>query len=214
MKFYSWLNEENNMEEVFDKISKGCKPFLKNFIKDPINRFLVSGRKKTDNFFKGVVRKDRRPRDTDEEIHDYVDNLFDEKFGIKARSSTLFCAFHPAMVKTYGFPYLIFPIGKYDLIWSPDVEDFYGDVVENGDMYDYDELEEKINDAIKTYKMTEKIPKDVSTKTEVMLHCKEYYALKADTYLSEIIDWLEREYNANIKLDTIPWAAFMKLPRR
>lgn len=208
MKFYSWLNEENNMEEVFDKISKNCKPFLKNLTSNTVQRFLVSGRRKSDEYFKGTIRKDRQPTDTPEEIHDYVDNLFDEKFGIKARSSTLFCMANPTISKGYGTPYLIFPIGKYKLIWSSDIEDFFGDVVEDmmmEDMYDND----KIEDAIKTYEMTEKIPVDVSANTEIMLYCKEYYALKVSTYLPKVVDWLEREYNANIILSNITYRNFI-----
>ncbi|MFW5795192.1 MAG: hypothetical protein ACOCV1_06875 [Bacillota bacterium] len=115
-KFYRYINEESEISKFLDNIGKKCKPFLKDFTDDIPSKFLLSGRKKPGKLFKGKVRKDREPRDTPKKYHEYADKLFYEKFGIKARSSTLFCASHPGMVKIYGNPFIIFPIGKYSLI--------------------------------------------------------------------------------------------------
>ncbi|MFW6046289.1 MAG: hypothetical protein ACOCP4_00600 [Candidatus Woesearchaeota archaeon] len=103
-------------DELFEDISKKCAPFIKNIVSEPIKNLLVSGRKSKPDYFIGTVRKNRKPKDTPTEYHEYADKIFYEEFGIKARSQTLFCNGTPIGVKSYGNPYLIFPIGKYKLV--------------------------------------------------------------------------------------------------
>lgn len=202
-KFYNWLNEEEDVDiqPILDDIGKKCGPYIRVLTSSTVDKFLLSGRKNKPSYFKGTVRKDRTPRDTPKHVHNYVDELFYDEFGIRARSNTLFCSMDAHAVKTYGDPYLIFPIGQYKLIWSPEISDFYGDIIQDAEGYDERTIERtmerEIEDAVETYKITKVLP-DISTYSEIMLYCKKYYALNYYLFLPKVIEWLVEEYNAKI----------------
>jgi hypothetical protein len=74
MKFYSYLNEQLNEEDIIiDFIKKNCKPFIKEYEKFGLsidkNEFLYSGRRDKSSYTIRKVRKDRKPSDTPEIIH-------------------------------------------------------------------------------------------------------------------------------------------------
>jgi len=84
------LNENNPLDLLnLVQFKKDCLPYLKQLKKDNF-KFLYSGRRKTDPIFKQKVRKDRKPLDTPEEIHNLIDNEFFYQHGVKARSQSLF----------------------------------------------------------------------------------------------------------------------------
>lgn len=93
------------------------------------------------------VRKDRYPKDTSGEIHELIDDLMHEKFGIRGRSQTLFVTGKESNDRSYGDPYIIFPVGSFKFLWSKDVKDLYNrveDLTLNFDEYDWtDEWEEE-----------------------------------------------------------------------
>ena len=137
MRFIEYLNEqENSIQEIFKKIEKDCKPFLKELTKHSlVDDLLYSGRKKKfEGYFKGKVRKDRKPKDMPEEVHNWLDDWFEDKFGVRARSQSLFTIPKGSIAAGYGTPYAIFPIGNYKIIWSPEIEDLYSVLIESGNI--------------------------------------------------------------------------------
>jgi hypothetical protein len=51
------------------------------------NDFLYSGRKKNFDMWQRLyIRKNRKPRDTNILIHNWIDNIFNKLYGFKARS--------------------------------------------------------------------------------------------------------------------------------
>lgn len=129
MRFKKYLNEQKELtiKEALENIKKECQPFLKDLKKaSPINNLLYSGRKeKTLEAFRGTVRKNRVPKDTPLSIHNWLDSWFEENFGIKARSNSLMAVGDTSVAKGYGNLYAIFPIGNYEIIWSPEISDLY-----------------------------------------------------------------------------------------
>lgn len=128
MRFKEYLNEQNdgNIKEILEKIKKDCQPFLKDLKKaSPLDDLLYSGRKKSESAFKGTVRKNRNPKDTPLDVHNWLDNWFEENFGIKARSNSIITTGDSDVAKGYGNLYVIFPIGNYEIIWSPRINDLY-----------------------------------------------------------------------------------------
>ena len=125
MKFYNWLNEGTPLssEKLADMIEKHCQQFLKEWR----HNILWSGRKsKAYGNFTPLslkqIRTDRIPRDTPKKLHDVLDYYFKKKFGKKLRSETLFCTGSIETAKEFGAPYMVFPIGKYEVYWS-DIND-------------------------------------------------------------------------------------------
>ena len=105
---------------IISSIKKDCKPFLK---ANPTN-FLFSGRKSSKTFMKKKIRTNRRPLDTQEFVHDYIDSIFKKKFGVNLRSESMFCK-DSSNVDDYGEAYYVYPIGKYNLYYSRYITDLY-----------------------------------------------------------------------------------------
>lgn len=131
MRLFDYLNE--NLDDLrLDYIERDCQPYLRDLRSaSPVDGLLLSGRKKREAMFQGRVRKDRRPKDTPLEIQELVDDMFDEEFGVRPRSNSMFTISRKDIAEDYGEPFFIFPIGRYEIIWSKNVEDFYGDIVDS-----------------------------------------------------------------------------------
>lgn len=134
MKFQNYLNEKNdiNIDSIFDTLINDCKPYIEAIKK--ANKVLVSGRNNIElEFSKREVKTDRVPKNTPIQIHKLLDNLFYDKFGVKARSGTLFCYTNSIHEKiqtfnSYGHAYFVFPIGNFDIINNTNISDLYIEV--------------------------------------------------------------------------------------
>ena len=194
-------------KDMINLIKKDCKPFLYNWNKNYNKNFLYSGRHLTHgSFYVSKVRQDRYPKDTPLELHNFIDNWFYKKFGIKARSNAIFCSFDINSTKSYGNPYIIFPIGEYTTIASPIIKDLYDEIdnatylmpsrngdntgLENWNNYTDETTNDKIIDATLDILNKGKYTKNIysSSAYEIMLHCKEYYMMKADKFLIKSIE--------------------------
>lgn len=129
-KFYNYINETVDKNEAIEMLLKECEPFLKDLKKayksSGKSNFLYSGRKSSDFLITKKIRKNRKPLHTPELIHNKLDDMFKEKFGIKARSNSLFTYTDWYSVDYYGNPYYVFPVGKkYRFIWNNKVGDLF-----------------------------------------------------------------------------------------
>jgi len=113
-------------KEIASIILKDCASFIKECRKSGNNNMIFyrgAGKNITDNIQKEDTWPHRRPRDTPEEIHNKMDELFCEKFWWRARSE--FSAFVTAdkkMADRYGHLYIFCPIGDYKYVWSPKIK--------------------------------------------------------------------------------------------
>lgn len=128
----NYLNEESFMLEKIKELLQDCRPYINDLKRTNHfpNRMLYSGRSSNTIFIQRKVRKDRKPKDAPKVVHETLDQLFYNEFGIKARSQTLFTFPTWSNASYYGNPYIIFPIGKYEIIWSDKISDLYGDMVD------------------------------------------------------------------------------------
>jgi len=130
MKLLKYLNEGDELEELDDEsivslIQKDCKLFLTNNHKD----VLLSGRKNSTKYIsRKSVRKDRRPVDISPNRHNILNDIFKDAFGVKLRSESIFCTLRESIAEGYGTVYAIFPIGNYEIYWSPIIKDLYLDL--------------------------------------------------------------------------------------
>jgi hypothetical protein len=137
MRFYNFINENINVTTIVNLLKKDCKKYINNVEK--YKGILISHRKDKLDFQKISIRKNRKPKDTPLIIHNFIDDLFYDKFGVKARSETMFCFtynFYNTMdlyrknvlsMSYYGKPYFIFPIGNYKIIYNENIDDLYDD---------------------------------------------------------------------------------------
>lgn len=133
MRLYNYLNESSEkIDNMIEMIKENCKPFLNDVKKQSRLDLLFSGRGSSDVFIERKIRKDRKPLDTPLKLQNIVDDLFNKFYGVKPRSSSIFCYVDDLKTTAYGTPFIIFPIGSYKLLWSPEVNDLYDKISGQG----------------------------------------------------------------------------------
>jgi len=176
MRLQRYINEGSttifkgmdHVGEAIDLVKKDCKPYIK-LVKSARRIAIRHYSKSTDFLIKLDVRSGRLPVDTSIEIHNEFDDLFKKKFGWKVRSNGAFTWVRPL---THITTAMFFPIGKFDYIWSPIVQDLYTDYAESDETQE-DYTPEEIVDS---YKMNKGF-KDVRQQ-EVVWKCKSYYLMR------------------------------------
>ena len=74
---------------------------------------------------KHQARSDREPMSTPYRVHAVLDAFFEDHFGFPYRGKGTFSVGYPATAHGYGQVNLIFPIGKFNYVWSKDIEDAF-----------------------------------------------------------------------------------------
>ena len=177
MRLTKHLNEK--LTDINSLIESECKPWISASKGKPVYRG-VKG--KPDNF-KGTVRTDRKPMDTDIKIQEFIDDIMQKKYGLKPRSSGLFVTGDRAESFNYGKAYEIYPIGKFKFLWSPKIKDLYATIMDIAQ--DFNTTPDKVSqhtramsyfsDMLKTYS-NKNLPQAISADREIMIVCKSYYA--------------------------------------
>lgn len=126
------------------------------------------------------LTRPRKPRHSETSVHDVADQWFYDKFGIKARSETVFCTPNCHQAATYGEAYEITvpDTMSYQLIYSLKVDDFINI------RYEIDDLESK-NEIIdwlesRDYAVLSSFDKlPIKFRGEIMLYCT-HFNIKKD----------------------------------
>lgn len=130
---------------VVDFILDNCKPWLqKNPKLIPLYRG-AKGKNTDGSLYPAVVvpvRTDRKPLDTDVYYHDFVNDYFKKIGSPVTRGNSVFASGNITYASHYGTVYLMFPIGEFDFMWSPEIDDFTDGPV--------DEWDKKIRDRAAT----------------------------------------------------------------
>ena len=182
MKFYNYLNESTTSHEIMDILSNKCKPFLRKMKEERMSTFVYSGRERSEDFFIGQIRKDRRPLHTPKKVHNLLDKLFEQYHGIKLRSKSLFCTINSNDAINYGILYLIFPIDKFEFYHHPDITDLLQYIrsqhdinnIEGWSKEKHEDMKEDLQEIVQEYQKG--LPK-IYTDVELMLYGDKYLAV-------------------------------------
>ena len=124
MRLTKYLNESRldditeQTGEALKLIEDNCAPYLRELQKigNP-HSLLYSGRGHIDDIYiHKRVRQNRKPTDTSIEVHNLFDDYFEDKFGVRFRSNSMFTTPSIEDADSYGEPYIIFPVGKYNYL--------------------------------------------------------------------------------------------------
>ncbi len=207
MRFKQFIQEEKNFD--LEKFKSDCE-FYFNEMRDAdlSTNFLFHGDKNAPSDFIIKQFKERGgPRDTNKEIHNSINIIFDDKFGFPFRNG-LFVTGRSSDTNAYGKQTIIFPIGKFD--WLSNLSEEFRDMTElqekihievwskikwsqdrtsnqkiEADMFA--EIHDKVVDKVsqsKYWKHNEDLLECIHNKSEIMIKCKQYYefTLDGDTF--------------------------------
>lgn len=202
MSTFHLLNEME-IDEARSIIKRDCAQWLSEGV--TVYRGLPERKNVGDRLLTKLnVRKDRRPMSSSKEVSAMLDDILQEKTGIKFRSQSVFCAKSKRVATGYGVPYEIFPIGQYDYCWSPYLEDAFfqigrGEISvkfkreikkvmdeEEMEPYEFMDIEEISQDPKAILTAIKLIPnfwkfntdlKSVPDNHEIMIACDSYYAV-------------------------------------
>jgi hypothetical protein len=207
MKFIHYINESdvNRNQEFIETIKKDCGPYLE----DSKNSSHILARYTKNNIvgIKLIVpRTDRRPMDTPIWMHNYIDDALKKRFKWKPRSEGVFAITNDKkyfdyktknLFNAYSY-YPIFPIGKYEYLWSPTITDLYlssGDVFRKYDINwrqittfpKNEDMKQEFDAIMDTYK-NDNIESflNMYEYREIMIKCKSYYMVSAETAMQII----------------------------
>lgn len=183
MRLQQYINEEKteDLQAFVNMIKSDCKPFLREMKK--ANRFLFRGYDAEDSYgsdktniiyYKKKPRKDRKPKDMYPNTHKKLDDLFNEKFGWRARSNGVFCTGDRGTAAAYGSSHIVFPIGQFRFVWSPKIGDLYTEIRKHISSRPGKSSVPDLEKIVDTY--TDKdLAKAIKQMHEISLKCKEYY---------------------------------------
>lgn len=123
MRFLQFLRENTQTERALLEVERLCADFIHECGSQvgPWRGFNRRFSLPDDHII--FVPEDRKPLDTRREIHDAMDDWFLDNFGFRARSNALFCTGSKSHASVYGEVHSIYAAGKYEYVWSPEVED-------------------------------------------------------------------------------------------
>ena len=193
--FREFLKEDitdDQYDEVVKMIIRDCKPFLEqSYGTDYLMYRGVQGLHKEGirnelggvMYGKKTVRFDRAPLSSLKPDHEAINAWFRENFNVSARSAAMFVFGEKAgnrILSSYGTPCIVFPIGEFQYIWSPNVRDLY--ITLNIPSHVRDEanpnaLKDFIFKELDEVGYTnEDINRALKSTSEIMVVCKSYYA--------------------------------------
>lgn len=135
MRLQKYITEDNvknmdylDFDKVIDFIQKRCKPFLQE-IRACHSRLLIRGKSdfNVDKFARVKRRTNRKPMNMHPDFMAFLDDVFQDVFGWRPRSTGVFAEFSKTIRSGYGTPYLLFPIGNFRYLYSNDIDDLYMD---------------------------------------------------------------------------------------
>lgn len=126
MRLQRYISEAERLEasEIAGILKRDCKFYFKE--SRNANGFLYRASRKRvpTGVLEVKTRKDRRPLDTPQELHEIWNKEFKKKFGWNARSEGAFATSLKNLAEGFfGNVYLFFPIGRFKYVWSPAVDD-------------------------------------------------------------------------------------------
>jgi hypothetical protein len=208
--------DENSksFDKIVELLERDCKPFL-----DNNKEVIFRGARPSDNeeiddldIYKKTVRTDRKTLDTDKEVVKIFDDIFENKFGVRPRSSGVFTTKNYQTTSAYGIRYIFVPIGEYKYYWNPSCDDLFTKINSENwyrrfakgwsykpnmikRFYDFitkNNLQKEVHSSLKKlvdgYKNTDL---EGNSNQEIMFICKEYYLLDAG-WLNQYKQYMEK----------------------
>jgi hypothetical protein len=180
--------EETPTYRLLQFLNRDCKQF-KAILKSPSEPYLYRGSNK---FFEGwtaiMPRKNRKPTDMPEHIHELMDTQFYEYFGWRARSEGVFVTGDMTRAEYYGRADIFIPVDGFSYLWNPEIGDLYTFLKKREIFWrDVWSVEKQLEKYVAGYKKTGLADAEESG-NEIIFRCRKYYLVETK-HREVIYDW-------------------------
>ena len=198
-----------NMIEVAIDIRSDCQFYLSQINAGENGGIAWRGMKGSEGSSQSINKfshlKTRNPLSTEPKLHDYINKQFTKLYGEPYRNA-MFMTGSKQDTLRYGYSFQVFPIGKFNFIWSPTVRDLWiaarelrsalmipkerlGDDEEGrkNKIYIKKTSEEFRDEVLSTYKSDDMVSALLSGR-EIMVRCERYYAVNFDNMTNNLFD--------------------------
>lgn len=121
---FDTVDIEEKVTKMASLLFKDCKQYLKDLNIKNAGKVMYRGARGGD-MTKIIPRKDRVPKDMDQDLSNALDDEFEREFGWEPRSEGVFCSGDRDQAAGYGNVFTVWPIGKYKFLWSWSIFDLY-----------------------------------------------------------------------------------------
>ena len=190
MRLKQYITEDttSDINTIINTLHTDCSDYFKH-IRYGVKSF--RGSKVMVMYKKIKPRKNRIPRDTPKEVHEYLDKVFKKQFGWNIRSEGVFATADLDTAEDYGIPYYFYPSNGFKVVYSDKIEDLTLYLDDNGVIYregkkwvTTDGWKSKIDELGIVYEYKQGGPSDINkalqTFNEVTFKCKFYYIVDVD----------------------------------
>jgi hypothetical protein len=171
------------MNSLLKILENDCKEYINLLKSCTKGSYLFRGfREQIDSYRKFDHNMDfRKPVNTPKKIHDLINSVFEPKFGWKIRNGVFCYGFNSSNGNPnelgYGKQHILFPIGEFNFVYSPDHFDIYQFVttvkvdknVIEGLIFKSDSIESAINSG----------EKEDGLSNEISINVKSYYLINS-----------------------------------
>ncbi len=189
MRFKQYIREDyttKNWEDIKSTLNRDCQSFIKYLrgAKYLLLRGVNSPVMPSRNYEMMSVRKNRKPRLVDSELHKLMGDYSKDKFGWNIREKGLFTTKSEEGAKRWGTPVIIFPIGKFKYVWSANVERLY----QKYDAFDikgtdvWDDIENEIDERYHNTRLDVYLKRPSGVVSECIVNGNKYYQLNMEWY--------------------------------
>ena len=209
MRIDEVINYDLEAELCSEVLRRDCQPWIS---ESGLWTLLRGASVMPDTYTKVKVRQDRKPLDASPKFQKFQNLIFHKAGLIANRSNSLFTTGSTDHAKAFGNLCVVFPIGKFNYTWSPNIRDGYEMLdriytLPSGKTFGsslYDKLEDDTFDpneyAISMQKALEyrgddgSLVQAIKSGNEIMIHCQEAYLIDREFYSDGVFPILEDEF--------------------
>ena len=190
--------KEDESKSFINGVERKCSSYLKIY-KRHNGKFYRTHGDRVETYTLKKTRKNRRPLDSPLFLHNLVDDWMKKNFGWRGRSEGLFV--WGEWSEWISHSDLVFPIGDFDFLWNPKVEDLYDTFTKiDNDLADIQDptpedlkpIFYELKKEILPFYTNKDIKKFWYTGCEMMIKCDKYYLVNKswfENYIEPSEEW-------------------------
>lgn len=155
---------------------------------------------------KVTARPNRRPSNSSIEMHEALDDAFEQKFGHRYRSSCTFATSNVTVARAYAYSTLaiVLPVNGIRFCWSPEIDDLYEYIIRGMKVKeaeipdDRERLLQCVQEAIATYQETD-LQACLDSGHEIMIATPVWMIPEESRHIKDRVAEIRNKFNSYLR---------------